>query len=246
MSVPTSTPARNCGALGLHLLQPPVEALLLHLELGDAVAQQPADPVGPLEHHDVVPDPGQLLGRGQPGRPGADHRHPLAGAVQRTLRGHPALVPGPVDDLDLDLLDGHRVAVDGQHAGRLARRRAQRAGELREVVGGVQPLDGLPPVAAGRPGRSTPGSGCPAGSPGGRTGCRSSCSARPASPGDRAGSPRRPRASPRRRRSTGRRLGSSRGVVRNPLGSPMGGLHDRFVDVAALALGRLAGEHAPA
>ena len=35
-----------------------------------------------------------------------------------------------------------------EHAGRLARGRAERAGELREVVRGVQALDGLAPVVA--------------------------------------------------------------------------------------------------
>ena len=38
------------GALGLHLVEAAVEVALLHLELGDAVAQQAADAVGPLEH----------------------------------------------------------------------------------------------------------------------------------------------------------------------------------------------------
>jgi hypothetical protein len=42
---PTSTPARKTCPPA-HLVQPPVEVLLLHLELGDAVAQQPADLVG--------------------------------------------------------------------------------------------------------------------------------------------------------------------------------------------------------
>ena len=65
-------------ALVAHLGQAPVEPGLLHLELGDAVAQQPADAVGALEHHDVVPDAGELLGRRQPGRAGADHRDLLA------------------------------------------------------------------------------------------------------------------------------------------------------------------------
>ena len=60
----------------------------------------------------------------------------------------PALVPRPVDDLDLDLLDRDRVGVDAEHARRLARRRAQPAGELGEVVGGVQPVDGVAPVVA--------------------------------------------------------------------------------------------------
>ena len=63
-------------------------------------------------------------------------------------RRDPALVPGPVDDLDLDLLDRDRVLVDAEHARRLARRRAEPAGELGEVVGGVQPLDRVAPVVA--------------------------------------------------------------------------------------------------
>ena len=41
-------------ALRLHLRDAAVEVTLLHLELGDAVAQQAADAVGPLEHGDVV------------------------------------------------------------------------------------------------------------------------------------------------------------------------------------------------
>ena len=60
----------------------------------------------------------------------------------------PALLPRPVDDLDLDLLDRHRVGVDAEHARRLARRRAQPAGELGEVVGGVELVDRLLPVVA--------------------------------------------------------------------------------------------------
>ncbi len=146
MSTPTLTPATELGALGLHLLQAAVDVALLHLELGDAVAQQPADAVGALEHGDVMTGPGELLGGGQPGRTGADDGHRLAGHQVRRVGLHPALVQGVVDDLDLDLLDGHRVGVDAQHAGRLARRRAQPAGELREVVGGVQPLDGVVPA----------------------------------------------------------------------------------------------------
>ena len=67
------------GALGPHLVEAPLEVLLLHLELGDAVAQQPADPVGPLEDDDVVAGAGELLGCGQPGRARADDRDPLAG-----------------------------------------------------------------------------------------------------------------------------------------------------------------------
>ena len=56
-------------ALAAHLVEPPVEVLLLHLELGDAVAQQPADLVGPLVDRDGVTGAGELLGGGQAGRP---------------------------------------------------------------------------------------------------------------------------------------------------------------------------------
>ena len=74
---------------------------------------------------------------------------PLARAAPIGTCGvDPALVPRPVDDLDLDLLDRHRVGVDAEHARRLARRRAQPAGELGEVVRGVQAVDGVAPVVA--------------------------------------------------------------------------------------------------
>ncbi len=42
-------PGAEAGALGLHLAQALVEVALLHLEVGDAVAQQAADPVVALE-----------------------------------------------------------------------------------------------------------------------------------------------------------------------------------------------------
>ena len=70
----------------------------------------------------------------------------LAGQLVRRQRHDPALVERVVDDLDLDLLDGHRVLVDAEHARRLARRRAQPARELGEVVGGVQAFDGIAPA----------------------------------------------------------------------------------------------------
>ena len=70
------------------------------------------------------------------------------GLHRRLHRLDPALVPGALDDLDLDLLDRDRVLVDAEHARRLTRRRAQPAGELGEVVGRVQPVDGLAPVVA--------------------------------------------------------------------------------------------------
>jgi hypothetical protein len=48
----------------------------------------------------------------------------------------------------LDRLDAHRVGVDVERAGGFAGRRADAAGEVGEVVGRVQDLDRLLPVAA--------------------------------------------------------------------------------------------------
>ncbi len=136
-------------ALGLHLGEPGVHDVLLDLEVGDAVAQQAADPVVALEDGHGVPGAGELLRGGQAGRAGADHGDLAAGRGGRRLRLDVAEVERVVGDLHLDLLDGHRVVGDAQHAGGLARRRAQPAGELREVVGGVQRLrGGLPGAGA--------------------------------------------------------------------------------------------------
>ena len=76
----------------------PVDQVLLHLEVGDAVAQQAADAVVLLEHRHRMAGAGQLLGAGQARRAGADHRDALAGAARRGLRRDPALLPAAVDD----------------------------------------------------------------------------------------------------------------------------------------------------
>ena len=75
----------EADALGPHLLETPVEDALLHLELGDAVAQQAADPVGALEHRDVVAGAAELLGGRQAGGPGSDDRDALPGPDGRGL-----------------------------------------------------------------------------------------------------------------------------------------------------------------
>ena len=83
-----------------------------------------------------------------PAGPSRRPRRACPCAPSGTTRRDPALVPRAVDDLDLDLLDGDRILVDAEHARGLARRRAEPAGELREVVGRVQPLDRVAPVVA--------------------------------------------------------------------------------------------------
>ncbi len=84
----------------------------------------------------------------RPAGPDPDHRDALPSEKRWRLRLDPALCPGAVDDLDLDLLDGDRIAVDAEHARGFARRRAQPARELGEVVRRVQPLDRLAPAVA--------------------------------------------------------------------------------------------------
>ncbi len=56
-------------ALGLHLPHPAVDVALLHLEVGNAVAQQAAGLRLALEDVDVVADPGELLGGGEAAGP---------------------------------------------------------------------------------------------------------------------------------------------------------------------------------
>ncbi len=82
--------APELDALGLELGQPAVEDGLLHLELGDPVAQQSTGLLGPLEHHDVVSGARQLLGAGQAGGARSHDGHRLAGRHLGYLRHHPA------------------------------------------------------------------------------------------------------------------------------------------------------------
>ena len=130
----------EAGAFGLHLLQPAVHVLFFHLEIGDAVTQEPADLVVALVDGDGVADAGQLLRDGEPGGAGTDDGDRLVAEAGRRQRVDPAVLERLVHDRDLNLLDCHGRLVDAQHAGRLARGRAEPPGELREVVGGVQPL----------------------------------------------------------------------------------------------------------
>ena len=70
----------NSTPSAAHLLDAPVDEVLLHLEIRDAVAQQAADAVALLEHRDGVAGARQLLRGGQTRRAGADHGDALAGA----------------------------------------------------------------------------------------------------------------------------------------------------------------------
>ena len=139
-----------------HLRHAPVDEVLLHLEVGNAVAQQAADAIGLLEQHDVVAGARELLRARQARRARADDRDALAGLALGRLRHDPALFPALVDDEVLDRLDADGIVVDVERARRLARRRADAAGELGEVVGRVQHVERVAATGAGRRGRSSP------------------------------------------------------------------------------------------
>ncbi len=74
---------------GLQLLEPPIEEPLLHLELGDAVPQQAADPIVALEHRDPMAGAVELLGGRQTRRARSDHRHALAASAAAAAAAPP-------------------------------------------------------------------------------------------------------------------------------------------------------------
>ena len=94
----------------------------------------------------AVAGAGELLRAGEARRPRADNRDLLAGADSGQL-GLQALRDGAVGDRAFDRFDGDRVFVDVERAGGFARRRADAAGDFREVVGRVQVARGFVPVA---------------------------------------------------------------------------------------------------
>ncbi len=55
-------------ALGFHLLHAAVDVVLLHLEVGNAVAEQAAGLCFPLEHMHLMTGARELLGGGKAGR----------------------------------------------------------------------------------------------------------------------------------------------------------------------------------
>ncbi|MEY9677574.1 hypothetical protein ABIE93_007508 [Bradyrhizobium elkanii] len=134
-------------AFGFHLRHAAVDDALLHLEVGNAVAQQAAGLGELLVDMHLVAGARELLRGGHAGGTRADHGDLLAGLNGCDLRLHPAIVPGAVDDRAFDGLDGDRVVVDVERAGCLARRRADAAGEFGEIVGRVQVARGFFPVA---------------------------------------------------------------------------------------------------
>ena len=126
--------AAELDPFGFHLLDAAPDLVFLELEVGNAVHQQAARTIGPLEDGDRVAGAIELLRRGEAGGSAADDGDLLAGARRRRLGDDPAFVEAAIGDRHFDLLDRDRIFVDAEHAGVFARRGADAAGELGEVV----------------------------------------------------------------------------------------------------------------
>src|SRR5271166_5153138 len=135
-------------AFRLHLCNAGVDVMLLHLEVGNAVAQQASRLGQLLENVHLVAGARELLRAGHARRTRADHGHLLSRAQRRGLRHDPAFFEGAVGDRAFDGLDGDGIVVEVERAGGFAWRRTDAAGDLGEIVGAMQVARRLPPVAA--------------------------------------------------------------------------------------------------
>ena len=128
--------AGELDALRLHQSHPPRHRLLVQLHVRDPVREQPARLGGALEdRHRVAVHLVELVGGREAGRARADDGDLLARARARRRRHHPPRLPRRVDDVVLHVLDRHGVVDQARDARALARRGADAAGELGEVVG---------------------------------------------------------------------------------------------------------------
>src|SRR5579871_1373296 len=125
-------------AFRLHLRDTAVDQMLFHLEIGNAVTQKPAGLGVLFKEMNFMSRARQLLRGRKAGWPGANHRNLLARAFSGDQRLYPAILPRLVDDGTFDRLDGDRRVIDIERARGFARRGAHAAGELREVVGGME------------------------------------------------------------------------------------------------------------
>jgi hypothetical protein len=90
----------------------------------------------------------QLGSGSQAGRARAHDHDLLAGTRLRWFGNHPTFLEAAVDDRRLEVLDRYRRTGNAEHAGAFAGCRADAAGEIRKVVGLVQPDERLLPQAA--------------------------------------------------------------------------------------------------
>src|ERR1700746_1313789 len=117
-------------AFRLHLRDAAVDKVLLHLEVGNAVAEKPAGLGVLLEQMHLMAGARELLRAGEARWARADDGDLLASLDRGRLRPDPTILPGAVDDRAFDGLDGNRVVVDVERARGLAGPEEDGAGQI--------------------------------------------------------------------------------------------------------------------
>src|SRR5580658_10876696 len=92
-------------AAGLEQSVPAGDDPLVELEIGDAVDEEPADPVVAIVDMDLIALAAQLFGGSEAARSGADDRDRLRPFSRRGGGLDPAAIPGGVGDVFLDRTD---------------------------------------------------------------------------------------------------------------------------------------------
>ena len=134
-------------ALGFHLANASIDQRLFHLEVRDAVTQQPARLAVFFVDVNFVSGACELLRAGEPSWAGPDDGDLFTGGLAEDFRLDPSIDERTIDDRAFDRFDRHGRVGEIQRAGRFARRGAYAAGELGEVIGRVEVARGLLPVA---------------------------------------------------------------------------------------------------
>src|SRR5262245_16047661 len=130
-----------------HQVEPPVENILLHFEFGNAVSQESADTIGALENGDPVPRLIQLSGRCKSRGARSNNGNRFARPHFRTAGPDDSFFESAIDDGDFDVFDRHRIGIDPENARPFARRRADPAGKLREVIRCEKSIERFLPLA---------------------------------------------------------------------------------------------------
>ena len=136
-------------AFGFHLRDAPVDVMLLHLEVGNAVGEQAAG----ARRASRTGAPRGRRARAAARRPGRPGPEPITATFLPVLRAGGSGTIQPSSQPRSTIAHSIVLMVTGrldqvERAGRLARRRADAAGELREIVGRVQVVERVLPVAA--------------------------------------------------------------------------------------------------
>ena len=125
-------------AFRFHQADPPFDGRLGQLHVRNAVHQQSAGPVRPLDYGHAVPEPVQQVRRRQAGGSAADDRAPLPCPLRRNPGSHPAFRETFFDQVQFVVPVGHSVIR--QVARFFAQRGAYPSREFREGRRLQQPL----------------------------------------------------------------------------------------------------------